>query len=56
MTKNEILHILRNPYGWTEDEVRRARLEAADLIEGLWRELREDVKDKYFTTYGDIES
>jgi hypothetical protein len=29
------LHILRNPYGWSEDQVRDARLWAADNIERL---------------------
>lgn len=31
--ENKILHILRNPYGFTEDEIRAARLEACNLIE-----------------------
>jgi len=33
MTTNKILHIIRNPYGWSEEEVRQARIAAADLIE-----------------------
>ena len=34
-----VLHILRNPYGYSEDIVRQARLDAADRIEWLEREL-----------------
>lgn len=30
---NTILHILRNPHGWSENDVRKARLEAADRLE-----------------------
>lgn len=30
---NKILHILRNPYGFTEEEVREARLAAGDAAE-----------------------
>jgi hypothetical protein len=33
--RNEILHILRNPHGHSEDEIRKARLDAADEIENL---------------------
>lgn len=39
LTTNDILHILRNPWGKTEDEKRRARLEGADEIEYLQRRL-----------------
>jgi len=35
MTTWDILHILRSPYGHSEDEVRLVRLEAADLIEKM---------------------
>lgn len=28
-----MLHILRNPYGWDDEVVRKVRLQAADLIE-----------------------
>lgn len=35
MEVNKILHILRNPYGWSEEEQRCARLAAADEIEKL---------------------
>ncbi len=35
MDNTLMLHILRNPYGWGEDQVREARLAAADLIEDL---------------------
>lgn len=33
MKHDLILHIIRNPYGWADDEVRNARLVAAALIE-----------------------
>lgn len=33
-----VLHILRNPHGFSEDVVRRARLDAADCIEALRRD------------------
>jgi len=33
MTTHEILHIIRNPWGWSEEEARQARIAAADLIE-----------------------
>lgn len=32
---DKVLHILRNPHGFKEAELRRARLEAADRLEGL---------------------
>jgi hypothetical protein len=37
---NRVLHIIRNPYGWSEEEVRAARLKAADIIEWLERRLK----------------
>jgi hypothetical protein len=39
MTTHEILHIIRNPRGWSEEEVRQARIAAADLIEQQAAEL-----------------
>ena len=33
--KWRVLHILRNPFGFSEDVVRDARLDAADMIEAL---------------------
>ena len=33
MDINEILHILRNPYGKSKEEIRQAMLQAANLIE-----------------------
>jgi hypothetical protein len=33
MSVNMILHILRNPYGYSEKEQKQARLAAADKIE-----------------------
>jgi hypothetical protein len=35
------LHILRNPYGWSQDDARAARLAAADRIDALERTLEE---------------
>jgi hypothetical protein len=32
---DKVLHMLRNPHGFKEEELRRARLEAADRLEGL---------------------
>ena len=33
MDTNEMLYLLRNPFGHSEDDVRTARLKAADIIE-----------------------
>lgn len=33
IAKERLLHILRNPWGWSEEDVRSARLAAAELIE-----------------------
>jgi predicted DNA-binding protein (UPF0278 family) len=33
--RNEILHILRNPYGHSQEEIRQAQLDSADEIENL---------------------
>ena len=38
MDTNEMLHILRNPFGHSEDDVRTARLKAADHVEKFMRE------------------
>jgi hypothetical protein len=35
VTLHMALHILRNPYGWSEDSVRKVRLWAADRLETL---------------------
>jgi len=35
MKTEEILHILRNPYGKTECEIKSAQIEACDKIESL---------------------
>ena len=40
------LHILRNPYGWGEEQIREARLAAADLIEDLERQLEFEKRKK----------
>jgi hypothetical protein len=36
-----ILHILRNPHGWAEHLLRAARLQGADLIEQLQKDLNQ---------------
>lgn len=41
MKHDLILHIIRNPWGWSEDEVRAARLAAADLIEDQAKRIAE---------------
>lgn len=33
MNKNKIIHILRNPWGWSDDTISKARNDAADLLE-----------------------
>lgn len=35
--RNALLHILRNPAGWSEETVRDARQKAAAELERLWR-------------------
>lgn len=35
--RNTLLHLLRNPFGWSTEVVREARLKAADELERLWR-------------------
>jgi hypothetical protein len=41
-----ILHIIRNPYGFTEDQQRDARLAAADRIEQLEAELKDTIRSR----------
>jgi hypothetical protein len=43
METKEILHVLRNPYGHSEDYIREARLAACDLIEKVVKEPDEIV-------------
>jgi len=55
MENQLILHILRNPYGWGEDQIREARCAAADLIEELGRSLYFEKRKKLsrgFVGYG----
>lgn len=40
---NKILHILRNPYGYHEEEIKQARLQAADEIE-RWKNAFENLQ------------
>ncbi len=35
--RDVLLHLLRNPHGWSEEAVREARIKAADELERLWR-------------------
>jgi hypothetical protein len=42
--RHEILHILRNPYGHSPEEIRQAQLDAADDIEAL-RESYTNMRD-----------
>lgn len=35
--QDALLHILRNPHGWSDDAVRDVRQQAADELERLWR-------------------
>lgn len=39
MSIGDVLHILRNPYGWSEDDTEKARLEACKLIESGQRQI-----------------
>jgi hypothetical protein len=41
MERDLVLHILRNPWGWSEDAQHQARLAAADMIEDKSREVSE---------------
>lgn len=53
---NEIIHILRNPYGWSKQEKKKAYLAAADEIE-RWKDAFENMctfakdNDLDITTY-----
>lgn len=35
--QDALLHILRNPHGWSDEAVRDVRQKAADELERLWR-------------------
>lgn len=35
--RDSVLHILRNPYGWSDDAVRDVRQRSASELERLWR-------------------
>jgi hypothetical protein len=52
MDANTLLHILRNPYGHSSEEIRNARLGAADLIEELQKKLAAKQKPVAFITDG----
>ena len=34
--RDTLLHILRNPHGWSEEVMREIRLKASDELERLW--------------------
>lgn len=34
--KQALLHVLRNPYNWSQDTVRDVRNQAADELQRLW--------------------
>ena len=44
MDKNRILSILRNPYGWDDNQFRKVRHVAADILE----QLPDNVFEYYF--------
>jgi hypothetical protein len=44
MKQNETISILRNPYGFDQDEMREVRLKAADLIEGYAKKIQNIVE------------
>lgn len=46
METDQILHILRNPYGKTAAEIRGAQLEACDKIESLQKAYT-NMRDKH---------
>ncbi len=41
---DEILHVLRNPYGYTETQIREVMFDAADEIE-RWKGAFENMRD-----------
>jgi hypothetical protein len=47
-SREALLHLLRNPHGWSEDAIRDARLRAAKELERLWfveRQMKVVVSD-----------
>ena len=44
MDTKTCLHILRNPYGWSNDSQRAARLFAADLIDWYGKSISPEPK------------
>lgn len=46
ITVDEVLHLIRNPHGHSEERVRQARIAAGALIEKLQRE-RDGYKEAY---------
>jgi len=49
---HEVLHIIRNPAGWSEAQVRNARLKAADIIEWLQRGRYERMRQTLANPFG----
>lgn len=54
MTKRNMFHYLRNPYGADETVTRTARLQAADELERLYK--LEDQIEKYLNLLDSIQN
>ena len=44
MTENEAIHICRNPWGFSEVAIRKARLLLCDAVES-WKDAYENMRD-----------
>ncbi len=44
MNINDVQHILRNPYGYSDKEIREARLAACDEID-KWKDAYENLRE-----------
>ena len=40
---SDVLHILRNPYGWSKEQIKRAQLQACEEIEN-WKEAYDNLR------------
>ena len=47
METKKILHILRNPYGKSSEEIREAQLTACDLLDEKWCKWTDDNTGSY---------
>lgn len=52
MTEQQVIHILRNPHGWSDDDIRTARLEAARIIE-KYKDAYQNMRD--FAKYNGLD-